>query len=431
MKIVMVGEARGRSEEEFKHPLVGASGRELSLELGISGLAPFITLKCRKCARFSNFLEARCEFCFEYLWPNEFDLIDYWKILRLNHGIAVTNVFDMKPPDVCVDCKSLDIRVSGRSLVCRTCKSRNVRANEIGYLFGTEQQTEMPSFKASREYGGSHLKVEYFPHLQRLWNELETLKPNLIIAMGNTACWAILGQTKITALRGTVNWSERLNTKVLPVFHPAAVMRQWNIRPAALADLQKAKREAEFPEIRRPKRWISIPYPDERGIDEIKNWLSDPEIKILANDIETVRGQISIIGFARSPSDALVVPFRDCHSKNGQIVDIGSIGRFTGRNNADVNFWPNVILEERAWRLCIDTIESKKIELIFQNGIYDMSYYLRMGIHPYRATQDTMLWHHSEYPEQPKALGYFGSIYANDISWKLMNRETDSLKRDE
>jgi uracil-DNA glycosylase len=431
MKIVFVGEAWGRSEEQFRYPLVGASGRELTLQIGQSGLGPYLTKTCRKCKQVSRFVDARCENCHEHLWPDEFDLIAYWKSLRESDEIHVTNVFNLKPPDVCVDCGSSNIRFISRIPICNTCSSRNVRTNEIGYLFGTEKETEMPAWKASKTAGGSHLLAEYFHHVQRLWDELRGLRPNIVVAMGNAACWAILGQTKITSLRGTVNWSDRLGLKVLPVFHPAAILRQWAMRPTSIADLRKAAIEREFPEIRRPERWITIPHPSPRGIDEISAWLSNPATRILANDIETVRGQISIIGFARDPSNSLVVPFRDCHSQGGQLVDIGRIGRFTGNDNAGINFWPTAELEQSAWKLCIDTIQSKRIELIFQNGIYDMSYYLRMGILPQRATHDTMLWHHSEYPELPKALGFLGSLYSNDIAWKQMSRSSDSLKRDE
>jgi uracil-DNA glycosylase len=402
MKIVMVGEAWGRSEEQFRHPLVGASGRELTLQIGQSGLGPYLTKTCRKCKQVSRFVDARCENCHEHLWPDEFDLITYWRNLRESNEIHVTNVFNCRPPN-----------------------------NELGTFFGTEKETEMPAWKASKTYGGSHLLAEHFHHIKRLWDELSSLKPNLVVAMGNAACWAILGQTKITSLRGTVNWSDRLGLKVLPVFHPAAILRQWSMRPTSIADLRKAASEREFPEIRRPERWITIPHPSPRGIDEIRAWLSDPATRILANDIETVRGQISIIGFARSPSISLVVPFRDCHSQGGQLVDIGRIGRSTGNDNAGINFWPTADLEQSAWKLCIDTIQSKRVELIFQNGIYDMSYYLRMGILPYRAIHDTMLWHHSEYLELPKALGFLGSLYSNEISWKLMSKSQDSLKRDE
>lgn len=402
MKVVLVCEAWGKSEAQFQHPLVGASGRELSLQLGISTLAPFMTILCRKCKRESQFIDPWCEFCHEYLWPNEFNLIDHWKRLREVHKIHVTNVFNCRPDN-----------------------------NNVGLFFSKEKEVDdLPPCRIPKNINGSYIRRDQFHHVKRLWAELTDLKPNLVIAMGNVPSWALLGQTNIMSIRGTINWSDRLNLKVLPTVHPSGVMHNWPIRPTVIADLKKAATEAQFPEIRRPFRWITIPAPNSDGIDEIKHWLEGAR-KTLRNDIETVRRQISIIGFSDSPDRALVIPFRDCHSENGKIVDVGKIANDIGFPNNGINFWPSADLEFKAWKLAIDTIESRKIELTFQNGIYDMSYYIKMGIHPYRAEHDTMLWHHSMYPEQQKSLGYLGSIYANDISWKNMRKSSDSLKRDE
>lgn len=401
MRAVIVGESWGKREATFQHALVGPSGRELTLEMGIAGFAPFMLLCCRKCKTETEFTGARCKTCDEFLWPNEFNLMDYWKRLKSNFGIHVTNVFNEQPP-----------------------------GNKIAHFFGRNSETPMPSYKTDN---GSHLKAEYLYHVMRLYSELDDLKPNLVIALGNTACWALLGQTKITALRGTVNWTNTelngLELKVLPTFHPANVLRPTGraMRPTVIADWTKAAREVEFNEIRRPERFITIPAPNSSGIDEIKAWLKRPAWRY-GNDIETIRGQISIVGFAREVSDALVVPFRDCHSKDGRIIDVGKIAQSIGFEGG-INFWPTSELEVEAWKLVIQG-EETLAEKIGQNFLYDLSYFVRMGIRPKNFTNDTMLWHHSLYPEQPKSLGYLGSLYDNDVAWKQMSRQ-DSLKRDE
>jgi hypothetical protein len=231
--------------------------------------------------------------------------------------------------------------------------------------------------------------------------------------MGNAACWAILDQTKITALRGTVNWSSRLNVKTLPVFHPAAVLRQMPMRVSVIADYRKARRESEFPEIRRPERWITILEPDSNscGLAAGHEWFTRPA-SAYAVDIETRKGQISMVGFARSRDDALVIPFRN--------------------ETGDPNYWPTEETEFDAWKLVIKGLQTKTPK-IFQNGVYELSYFIRMGIHVNNAFHDTMLFHHSEFIELPKSLGFLGSIYCNDVAWKNMVRhgETNSLKRDE
>jgi hypothetical protein len=54
-----------------------------------------------------------------------------------------------------------------------------------------------------------------------------------------------------------------------------------------------------------------------------------------------------------------------------------------------------------------------------------------MGLRPANVAEDTMLLHHSLFPELPKGLGFLGSIYTNEASWKLMHGLTDTEKRDE
>jgi uracil-DNA glycosylase len=398
MRALVVGEAWGRNEAQLQHPLVGASGREAALEMSQAGFAPPLTMICRKCK--NETVPPRCTLCYEFVWPNEFTLMDHWRKLRDNHQIHISNVFNAQPPD-----------------------------NDLGFFFGPEVETEMPGWY--RPNAHPHVKSIHFHHVKRLWREVEELKPNLIVAMGNAACWATLGQTKITDLRGTISWSERLKVKVLPTFHPANVMRNVRARPTVLADWTKAAREKLFPELRRPERFITIPSPDQEGLHEIEEWLSRPAPSY-ATDIETVRGQISIVGFARNRSSSLVIPFRDCHSKNGKIVDVGKIARSINRVGG-INYWPSLELELKAWNQVISATGTP-IPKIFQNGLYDLAYFTSMGIMVNRAEEDTMLWHHSEYPELPKSLGHLGSIYCDEVAWKQMSKaggDGDSNKRDE
>jgi uracil-DNA glycosylase len=377
-RTVLVGEAWGRREAQFQHPLVGPSGRELTLELGISGFAPYMQVLCRNCKQTTDFIDPYCQYCRKHVWPTEFDLISHWTRLRRDCDIHVTNVFNVQPPN-----------------------------NDLGNFFGTDSETSMPAWKASQKSGGSHLKAEYFHHIKRLWNEVTDLKPTLVVALGNAACWATIFQTKITTLRGTVTWSDHLNVKVLPTFHPAAVLRQMPMRVSVLADFQKAVREREYREIKRPERYFTIPDPTPDGIQEGYNWFKKPATAY-ANDIETLRNQISIVGFARSADDALVIPIR---------------------NQDYTNYWPTPELEVEAWKLIIFGEQTPQPK-IFQNGLFDISHLVRMGIVPRNCVHDTMLWHHAEYPELPKALGFLGSIYADEVAWKIL-RTQGTLKRDE
>ena len=83
------------------------------------------------------------------------------------------------------------------------------------------------------------------------------------------------------------------------------------------------------------------------------------------------------------------------------------------------------------WNCCFRLLASP-IPKLFQNGMYDLQYWLRMGAAPRAVLEDTMLAHHSLFPEMQKSLGFLGSIYTDESSWKLMRRhKNNSEKRDE
>lgn len=63
--------------------------------------------------------------------------------------------------------------------------------------------------------------------------------PDFIILMGNISCQAVLGKRGITRLRG--QWAEAWGLPVLPMFHPAYLLRQPSAKREAWADLLSLK----------------------------------------------------------------------------------------------------------------------------------------------------------------------------------------------
>jgi len=68
---------------------------------------------------------------------------------------------------------------------------------------------------------------------------VELAAPDFLIAMGNHACAALLGRRGITRLRG--NWAEALGRPVMPMFHPAYLLRTPSAKREAWADLLDLK----------------------------------------------------------------------------------------------------------------------------------------------------------------------------------------------
>ncbi|KPN63744.1 DNA polymerase [Aliiroseovarius crassostreae] len=70
------------------------------------------------------------------------------------------------------------------------------------------------------------------PFLQR---HVQLVAPELIVLMGNTPCQAVLGKRGITRMRG--RWEEAWHKPVLPMFHPAYLLRNPAAKREAWADL--------------------------------------------------------------------------------------------------------------------------------------------------------------------------------------------------
>jgi len=283
-------------------------------------------------------------------------------------------------------------------------------SNNLDFLCGPKK-TVGKDYTLAPLKQGKYLLPEYLPNVQRLKQELELVNPNLVVALGNTSCWALMGQAKIGALRGSVAYGTLCpSLKILPTYHPAAILYNWSQRPVMIADLIKAEREMKFPEVVRPERWVLI----DPTFQEIHDWikahlLSADEIGV---DVETGGGMIKCIGFAPNPEHAMVIPFLD-------------------RSKPDGHYWPTQGDEIAAWEIVRHILEDLPCKKVFQNGLYDLQYIIPMGIFPKDCTEDTMLLHHSLFPEMQKGLGFLGSVYTNEASWKLMRENKEELKRDE
>lgn len=254
-----------------------------------------------------------------------------------------------------------------------------------------------PSYSLPALAQGKYLHPDLLPEIERLRRELTLLSPNLVVALGNTALAVLTGSGAISANRGTVCDCILVpGLKVLPTYHPAAVLRNWPWRVIVLQDLTKAKREMEFPEIRRVERRILI----NPTFEEASLWLGAAhDSPILSCDIETEKRQITSIGFATSQSQGCVIPIWD-------------------KTKLDWCYWPEKeecwIWKQIYWLLFYHP------KVLFQNGLYDIQYLWKMGIPIPGFTEDTMILHHAMYPELPKGLGFLGSIYSNDVAWKKM-----------
>jgi len=302
------------------------------------------------------------------------------------------------------------LRVSGIKrddcLVTNVFNLRPKPTNAVENLCGNKLQGIPGKPELAR---GKYVLAKYKPELDRLYRELDTYKPNLILAFGATAAWAILGKGGIRKVRGATAVGYN-GYKVLPTYHPTAILRQYSLYPVFMADLEKAVREAQFPEVRRPDRFIHI-EPTYQDLLDFEREFIDPATA-LSIDIETAGNQITCIGFAPTVDRALVVPFYD-------------------NTKPDHCYWPTLEIECKVWRWVQRICMMKKAKVGGQNFNYDMKFLLMSyGIIVPEANFDIMLMHHALQPEMEKSLGFMGSIYTNELAWKFMRPKHTVKKED-
>ena len=78
------------------------------------------------------------------------------------------------------------------------------------------------------------------PFLKR---HISLIEPKIIVALGNISCRALIGQTGITKLRG--NWFDFDKIPLMPMCHPAYLLRNNLAKKDAWSDLLKIKSKLE------------------------------------------------------------------------------------------------------------------------------------------------------------------------------------------
>jgi uracil-DNA glycosylase len=266
-----------------------------------------------------------------------------------------------------------------------------------------------------------YLLPEHYWQLVELDRRLNELKPDLIIAMGSTALWAISGQAGISNQRG--NFFDSRYGRAIATYHPSAVARQWSFRPLVWADLNKVRCwiDGTLPAPLKRKLWINPSFSEIANVYALFNrnpsWL-------LGVDIETSPStdQITCISFATA-TEGICIPI---WTKDGGLAASGQTGF------DDTNYW-SLDDEVKAWRW-IARFAQLPNPKVLQNGLYDCQYLLDapIDIRLRNAHDDTAVMMHAYQPELPKALGTLSSLFLNEPSWKQMRTSVkDENKADD
>lgn len=148
------------------------------------------------------------------------------------------------------------------------------------------------------------------PYLEQ---EIAAIKPNVIVPVGNIALRAVLGTKKanITDHRGTEMWSEKYGCKIMPTFHPSAVMRNPKYEDTVVQDFARIKASAEYPALTETKVGSYLVIDTIELFDEFIERIKQVETFVF--DIETSglnwqKDKIMCISFSWKEKTACLVP---------------------------------------------------------------------------------------------------------------------------
>lgn len=240
-------------------------------------------------------------------------------------------------------------------------------------------------------------------------DEIRTAKPQIIIATGNTSLGTLCPQTRgkddkarIGTYRGSLLTSKLLDWShyVIPMYHPAYILRNWDERPVGVFCLERAREEYDYLVQNGGLR----PLPSRRlrispTFDDLYGYLKrclEPNPRRVSIDIELLGGSWPYTtAIAISPYDAISFSFWEY--EDWQLVKI--------------------------WRLYAEIL--RRCPQIGQNYIgFDTVWHEWLGFKPnLKLMEDTMINHHVLWPEFPHKLQFLCMQYTREPYYKDEGRK--------
>jgi uracil-DNA glycosylase len=253
----------------------------------------------------------------------------------------------------------------------------------------------------------------------QLLKEIHLVKPNIILALGSSALWALTGTWGITKWRGsqlrvTADRSlypqgllspedQPFAGKLIPTLHPSFILRDFSQRPIVINDLKRVLKERDQPEYQNEPAWKFLVRP---SIDSALVCLQGLLAKLEAAeteiwidfDLETRAGHIACAGLSWSAFEAASIPLMSRSDNNG--------------------YWLEEEEVQVVWLLYL-ILTHKKAAIRGQHLLFDAQYTYRYWHFVPRVRQDTMIAHHSVFCGLPKKLDFLASLYCDYyVQWK-------------
>lgn len=284
------------------------------------------------------------------------------------------------------------------------CKVRPP-AQQISNLIATKKKDITPMHVLLK---GQYVLPEVVQGYTELLKEIELVRPNIIIALGNLSLWALTGKWSVAKWRGSLlkmdkNFVDQLDSdcpKVIPTYAISTVFKQFELRGVIINDFRRAKRHMTSRVYDNQPNWKFNIRP---SFDLVQKTLAGllGDCKAFTNpvwidfDIETqypLTSHIECIGLSWSRTEAMCIPFSVYGSHDPQ---------WSCAEEAAIVYSLYKLLTHR------------NVRVRWQNGLFDAQHIYRYWHFIPRHGQDTMITQHSCFSAMPKALDFLASMYAD------------------
>jgi uracil-DNA glycosylase family 4 len=251
--------------------------------------------------------------------------------------------------------------------------------------------------------------------IEALWNEIDFIKPNVILTLGDLALSTLTGHEKANIYRGSILTTSIGTPKVVCAIHPSKISRASNdsgdydeekktlpyiYRTILKLDIERALNESLTSRLQLPQRSLLIA----RSSVDVYRFFNRNKGRKPYADIETFQSTVpSCLAIAFDEHEALSIPL---FQKLGDVV-------LTTQPHGDL---------AHTWALIDELLRTQ--ETGWQNGKFDQLKLELLGFKLKGIFTDTMLKAHTVNPEMPSfSQAFLTSVYTREPYYKDEGKE--------
>lgn len=285
-----------------------------------------------------------------------------------------------------------------RKMVVRYLNSEYIKQTDVFFIGLRDKIPNCIERRGKNKIVFNKAQKEIFHAAVKLY--IKKIEPSIIVINDEIILSALLDQ--------------EINTLAL---HRGSIYHYQNRPCLVIDDVLKVNKVKEYPwifkqDLKKLNRWLhgkqriqpKFSYTvcsSDTDLDKCLSFLSS--CFIISDDIETVAGNITCIGFCGVHNDGTIhswiIPF--IHPLKDRGI-----------------YWENEEDEIKAWQM-VKSVHKNGAYKVFQNGTYDNSYYIKYQTTPHNYIFDTLHMFNSIWTEAPTTLAFISSIFLDYCKyWK-------------